>query len=95
MPKWEYARFHIIWVDVAASVCKLTIFQNSGRNEINSDYENDAQKMFDRKLCELGQDRWELVGVAPFGGGMERLGLQPGISGSNAPSLISPILSKH
>ena len=95
MPKWEYARFHIIWVDVAASVCKLSMFQNGGRNEINTNDENDAWKMFDRHLCELGQDRWELVGVAPFGGSMERLGLQPGISGSNAPSLISPLLSKH
>ena len=95
MPKWVFARFHINWVDVAASVCKLTIFQNCGRNEINSDDENAAWKLFDRQLCELGQDRWKLVSVASFGGGMERLGLQPGIYGSNAPSLIRPVISKN
>ncbi len=44
------------------------MIQNGGKNEINSNDENDAWKMFDRQLCELGQDRWELVGVAPFGG---------------------------
>jgi hypothetical protein len=69
MQRREYARLYINWVDVASSVSKLTMFQNGGRNEINSNDENDAWKMFDRKLCELGQDRWELVGVAPFGGG--------------------------
>jgi ABC-type transporter lipoprotein component MlaA len=69
MQKWEYARLQINWVDVPTSVCKLTMFQNGGRNGINSNNENDAWKMFDRQLYKLGQDRWELVGVAPFGGG--------------------------
>ncbi len=69
MQKWEYARVRINWVDVGASVCKLTLFQNGGRKEFASNDENDAWKMFDRKLCELGSDGWELVSVAPRAGG--------------------------
>ncbi len=69
MKKWEYARLHINWVDIGASICKSTFFQNGGRIEFSSDEENEPWKMFDSKLCELGSDGWELVGVAPFGGG--------------------------
>jgi hypothetical protein len=69
MQKWEYSRLHINWIDVGRSVCKLTLFQNGGRIESRSSDDVDAWKMFDSKVCELGRDGWELIGVAPLAGG--------------------------
>jgi hypothetical protein len=70
MQTWEYARLVINWVDVNYSMCKLTLFLPGGRKAFSSEPSEDAWAFFDKQLCDLGREGWELVNVAPMAGGL-------------------------